>query len=316
MRNSPTCAFAVALCLVGATNGLADERPALLGWATVGKGTTGGEGGAVYRAASAEEFARAMEAESPKVIEITAEVKLEKPARVTSDTTVIGAGADGKIIGGGLQLRRVHNVIVRNLVISQAADAIDIEQSHHVWVDHCDLSNCRDGLLDIKRGSDFITVSWNHFHDHHKTCLLGHSDKDDVREIDRGHLRVTYHHNFFDGTKTRHPRVRFAEGVHVFNNYFRQNEYGVASVMDAGVIVESNVFEDVEHPTLTAYGDSPNPGRLVAHDNVLIRSGKIETRGVVETTSLSYRYSLDPVDSLQSLITTQVGIRHHDKPAR
>ena len=118
-----------------------------------------------------------------------------------------------------------------------------------------------------------ITVSWNHFHDHHKTCLLGHSDKDDVRQIDTGHLRVTYHHNFFDGTKTRHPRVRYAEPVHVFNNYFKNNEYGVAALMDSGVLVEGNVFENVEHPTHTQYGDSPGPGRLVERDNLYIKSG-------------------------------------------
>ena len=56
-----------------------------------------------------------------------------------------------------------------------------IEDAQHVWVDHCDLSNCTDSLLDIKHASDFVTVSWNHFHDHHKTTLVGHSDKPEIR---------------------------------------------------------------------------------------------------------------------------------------
>ena len=138
--------------------------------------------------------------------------------------------------------------------------------------------------------------------------MLGHSDKESIRKIDAGHLRTTYHHNFFDGTKTRHPRVRFADGVHVFNNYFRGNEYGVASLMDVGVIVESNVFEDVERPTVVAYGDSPDPGRLVAANNRLIRSGQLETRGVVDRKSIAYRYDLDPVDSLQDLLRHRAGV--------
>ena len=75
------------------------------------------------------------------------------------------------------------------------------------------MSQSHDGLLDIKHGSDLVTVSWCRFHDHRKTCLLGHSDKPGALAEDKGKLRVTYHHNFFDGSKTRHPRVRIAETV-------------------------------------------------------------------------------------------------------
>lgn len=78
--------------------------------------------------------------------------------------------------------------------------------------------------------------------------------------------------------------------------------------MDAGVIVEGNVFEDVKQPTLTAYGDSPDPGRLLARDNMLIRSGRIETRGTVDPSLLTYKYTLDPVNSIQALVSTQAGV--------
>lgn len=295
---------------IGATPGSlpAAEPPlAPIGWATVGDGVTGGAGGAAFTAADAGSLAAAMATEGPKVITVAGEIRLAEPLRMTSDTTLQGA-AGARLTGAGLHLRQVRNVIVRNLAISDASDAIGIEEAQHVWVDHCDLSRCQDGLLDIKRGSDFVTVSWNHFHDHHKTCLLGHSDKVNIRAIDLGHLRVTYHHNFFDGTETRHPRVRFADGVHVFNNYFRGNEYGVASLMDAGVIVEVNVFEDVEHPTLTAYGDSPDPGRLLARGNLLIRSGEVQTRGTVDAGLLTYPYQADAVETVQALVSAGAGV--------
>lgn len=294
--------FAILRAVVG----MAEDAPTPLGWASVGQLTTGGAGGAVYRVATVAELERALAAAAPRLIEITSEIRLEKAARIPSDTTIAGVTKLAKITGDGLHVRRAQNVIISNLVISQAGDAISIEESQYVWIDHCDLSACRDGLIDIKRGSDFVTVSWNHLHDHQKTCLLGHSDKDSIREIDRGHLRATYHHNFFDGTKTRHPRVRFADGVHVFNNHFRGNEYGVASVMDAGVIVESNIFEDVEQPTLTAYGDSPLPGRLVASNNLLIRSGAIQTRGEVEI-ALPYRFAVDLTDTLADVLSQKTG---------
>ena len=85
--------------------------------------------------------------------------------------------------------------------------------------------------------------------------------------MDRGKLRVTYHHNYFDGSKSHHQRVRFAEGVHVFNNLDRDCDYGVASVMDAAVLMEGNVCEKVSKSTLIAYGDSPDPSRLVESGN-------------------------------------------------
>lgn len=292
-----------------------DPRPALIGWATVAGGTTGGDGGTVTDVTDAAQLQRAVAVAGPKVILVRGTIGLTKPLRLTSDTTLRGGSGGGRLEGGGLFIRKVRNIVIQNLSISDAADAVSIEESDHVWVDHCVLSRCSDGLLDIKRGSDFITVSRNLFRDHHKTCLLGHSDKPEIREIDRGHLRVTYHHNFFDGTKTRHPRVRFADGVHVFNNYFRNNEYGVASLMDAGVIVEANVFEKVEMPTVTSYGDSPDPGRLTSRNNLLINSGPIQTRGNVDVSVLQYSYTTDPVGSLRESVSRNAGLLPDGSPA-
>ncbi len=73
---------------------------------------------------------------------------------------------------------------------------------------------------------------------------------------------MAYHRNWFDGSATRHPRVRFGNPVHVYNNLYVGNEYGVASTMDAGVLVEGNYFEDVEEPTLVGYADPGRPRRL------------------------------------------------------
>ncbi|HND56034.1 MAG TPA: hypothetical protein PLV92_26645, partial [Pirellulaceae bacterium] len=187
----------------------AEDSSRLVGWAAHGESTTGGAGGPEYRVSDAVELARRLKSDEPKIVRVDGVVRMNGSVRVGSRTTLIGTRG-AALVGGGLQIRKARNVIVRNLAISEATDAIDIEDSQHVWIDHCDLSRCKDGLLDIKRGADFITVSWNRFHDHHKTCLLGHSDKESIRKLDAGHLRTTYHHNFFDGTKTRHPRVRFA----------------------------------------------------------------------------------------------------------
>jgi pectate lyase len=300
-KKLPGYGLRVLLLLLPTTASFAEDIP--IGWASVDGGTTGGQGGAIVTVSDPSSLVAQAESKLPLIIRVSGTIHLTSPVRVKSTKTIVGMGQGATIQGGGFHITKVSNIIIRNLTITGATDAINVEgASHHIWVDHCDLSNCTDGLLDIKHGSDFVTVSWNHFHNHHKTCLLGHSDKDEIRQIDTGHLRVTYHHNFFDGTKTRHPRVRYAEPVHVFNNYFKNNEYGVAALMDSGVLVEGNVFENVEHPTHTQSGDSPGPGRLVERDNIYIKSGAPEVRGSVAEPRTAYRYTLDkPADIAASV---------------
>lgn len=70
-----------------------------------------------------------------------------------------------------------RNVILRNLKISKVladyGDAITIQLSTNVWVDHCDLAGDRevgkdtyDGLVDLSHAADFVTISHTYFHDH------------------------------------------------------------------------------------------------------------------------------------------------------
>jgi pectate lyase len=285
------------------------DEPGPIGWASVDGGTTGGRDGPSVTVRDPAAFAAAVAGDTPVTVVVAGPIVLDRTVRVASNTSIVGADRGAVLSGAGLHIGRAHNVIVRNLSIHGSRDdAISVQDgSHHVWIDHCDLARANDGLIDIKRASDLVTVSWCRFHDHHKTSLVGHSDAPDVLAADRGRLRVTYHHNFFDRSRTRHPRVRIAETVHVFNNYFRGNEYGVASVSDAGVLVESNCFEDVRSPTHTMYGDSKLPGRLVARDNALVRSGAIDTAG--EVAEVPYRYTLDAADAVAGIVRAGAGPR-------
>jgi pectate lyase len=133
--------------------------------------------------------------------------------------------------------------------------------------------------------------------------LLGHSDGNGSQ--DRGHLRVTYHHNWFDASTQRHPRVRFGNPVHVYNNYYNSNSgYGVASTEGAGVLVEANSFENVEDPFHLGEGDS-GPGSLVARNNLLVNSGSGQTGGSVA--AIPYGYSADPAATVKSIVTANAG---------
>jgi pectate lyase len=225
---------------------------------------------------------------------------------VASNKTIIGVGSGSGITGGGLDVDGVSNVIIQNLNFRNwGDDAVNLQDgSTRVWIDHNTFSNGSDGAVDIKRGSDLVTVSWNRFFDHDKTMLLGHSDSNGSQ--DRGHLRVSYHHNWFDGTNQRHPRVRFGNPVHVYNNYYDAvGDYGVASTVEAGVLVEGNFFENTESPCELGQGSSP-PGSLVARNNQFVNSGTCATGGSVR--SIPYSYSLDSPSNVRSIVQGGAGV--------
>jgi pectate lyase len=193
-------------------------------------------------------------------------------------------------------------------------DAIHIESSTRLWIDHNNLSSDTshgtdfyDGLLDITHGADLITVSWNILHDHIKCSLVGHSDSN--ASEDTGHLRITYHHNEFSNCAERNPRVRFGNPVHVFNNYYVNTQtfsdsYGIATTDNAGVLVEGNYFEGIVAPTHLGEGSSP-AGSLVARNNVLVNSGPILTSGSVA--SIPYSYTVDTPSNVKSIVTAGAG---------
>lgn len=201
---------------------------------------------------------------------------------VGSNKTLIGLGSDARLIHGGLRLRGIDNVILRNLTIEDAYDYfpawdpldgdignwnaqydnVQIQEATHIWVDHCTFSDGartddkepvvfgktmirHDGLLDITNSADLITVSNNIFRDHHKTNLIGASDD---RPADEGKLRITFRDNLWENNTERQPRVRYGT-VDVYNNYYRGTRggaypwsYGIGISTHARVYSESNYF--------------------------------------------------------------------------
>ncbi|GIF15815.1 family 16 glycoside hydrolase [Actinoplanes teichomyceticus] len=294
------------------------------GFATVNAwgqgGTTGGAGGPTVDVDNAAELLSAIAAPGPLTVCVRGTIAL--PAGmydVSSNKSIIGVGSDAGITGGGLNIGltvsavttppadAVHNVIIQNLTFRNASDdSINVQMfSHHVWIDHNDLAQGYDGLIDIKRGSSYVTVSWNHTHHHTKNMLLGHDDGNGAQ--DTGRLKVTYHHNWFDATPQRNPRVRFGEPVHVYNNYYLYTtDTGVACQNNAGCLVEGNYFEDVEEPVTNTYAGPA--GRCVARNNVFVgESGTPECSGTVQEASAYYPYILDDPNAVKAVVTAGAG---------
>lgn len=185
---------------------------------------------------------------------------IENANNASSYVTFEGIGSDAVANGWGVRLKSASNIEVRNLGFmncnSTAGDNVGLQDKNdHIWVHNCDLfyGNAGsdadqikgDGAIDNK-GSTYVTFSFNHFWDNGKASLLGLSE-----DTTTG-LYITYHHNWFDHSDSRHPRVRFYS-THVYNNYYDGNaKYGVGSTMGSSVFVEGNYFRNCKRPMLTS----------------------------------------------------------------
>jgi pectate lyase len=284
-------------------------------------GTTGGAGGPTVTVRTATDFLDAIAQPRPLIIKVDGTLALPGPMHdVASNKTIVGLGADAGLTGGGLNIGlpiddsitsppddAIHNVIIQNLTFDDwADDAINVQMfSHHVWIDHNTFVTGFDGAADVKRGSSYVTVSWNHS-THGKNMLVGHFAGNGAQ--DQGRLKVTYHHNFFDRTVERNPWVRFGNPAHVYNNYYLNvSKYGVRSSSDAGILVEGNYFQGVAVPfQLGVVGTEL--GSLVERKNCFADSGEPVTGGSVAP--IPYRYRLQPCDEVPAAVTAGAGAGH------
>jgi pectate lyase len=223
------------------------------------------------------------------------EVKGSK-AYTELNTTIEGIGDDAAINGWGILVRQCQNIEIRNLGIMQFSDdgvSLDTD-NRNIWVHNNDFfygkngggdKDKGDGSLDSKL-SGFVTISYNHFWDSGKCNLLGNGTEDPEY--------LTYHHNWYDHSDSRHPRVRF-HTVHVYNNYYDGNsKYGVGATQASNIFVENNYFRNCKSPMLismqgTDIINGTNNGTFSSENGGMIKAfgNHIEgaTRFVDQTTS-------------------------------
>ncbi|MGC4088618.1 MAG: right-handed parallel beta-helix repeat-containing protein [Polyangiaceae bacterium] len=282
----------------------------LVGWGTYLDGISGGSAGKTVRVTTAADFKTYATQTAPVVIQVAARIMLTERIRPASDKTIVGVVDGAGFAAEGLYLVGVHNVIIQNLTMTNEGtegDVITIQASQHVWVDHCDISNSYDDLIDVVHGSDFVTLSWNRLHDNKNATVIGHTDDDEALKEDPGHLTVTLHHNWFSAIPGSTPRVRFGR-VHLFNNYFQDvATLAVSSTMGADVVVERNKFLRVPTPLVTHFVDKAD-GRATETDNLYEDSGTptIGTPAVWKPSD-SYSYKLDPVADVPPLLLACAG---------
>ncbi|MEU5095162.1 polysaccharide lyase family 1 protein [Streptomyces sp. NPDC020996] len=276
-----------------------------------GAGTTGGGSATAVTVSTLDAFKSAVSGSTAKVVKVNGTISLSGQVDVGSNTTVLGVGSSSGFTGGGLRLKKATNVVVRNLNISKAVgtDAITVQQSTKVWIDHNTLSSdldhgkdYYDGLLDITHASDNVTVSWNTFKDHYKGSLVGHSDNN--ASEDTGHLHVTYHHNWFNNVNSRIPSLRFGTG-HFYDNYVVGASTACHSRMGAQMLVENNVFRSTQ-VAVTTNRDSDQDGYANLRGNDL-GGATTEISQVGTFTSPPYSYTAEPASSVVASVTAGAG---------
>ncbi|NQU87495.1 MAG: carbohydrate-binding protein [Mariniphaga sp.] len=310
----------------------------MIGYATQsGEGyttTTGGEGGEIIYINSISQLqswaASRQNNTTPEIAIIQGYLEAETTAEISikhgKNISIFG---DPNSEGGYAELKNVSikiwdydNVIVRNLKMHEVFypnDDLTIDQCHHVWIDHCEFHSkigagigvdTYDGLLDIKKGSHNVTVSWCYLHDHMKTMLIGHSDNNGSQDAN---LEVTVYHCWFSNTDGRNPSLRFGY-IHYFNNYLENiSDYGFAVRNGAHALIENNHFESVDIPIAT--------DKFTGHGFACI-SGNIYTGSCSENdnqisdpvdceywdSNIPYDYTLEEINTVAQSIQLYAGV--------
>lgn len=275
-------------------------------------GTTGGGQGEVVRVSTREQLEKYAAGDTPRTIIIenditghgnigTGPAGVKDFIVVGSNKTIVGAGKGVTINKLGFDANGQQNIILRNLRITNCnPDALAFRKTHHVWVDHCDLASCDDGLLDFTLGSSYLSVSWTKFSDHNKVSICNSGTN---HFEDNGKQRVTYHHCWFDHTTQRNPRVGYGLG-HIFNNYYTNNRlYCVGYHTRAKVVVENSLFKNTHSPLNQMYRDDPadaNYADALSRGNQYVNvTGNTKDTGVGFDINRYYDYAPAMTDAAQ-----------------
>ncbi|WP_119581678.1 pectinesterase family protein [Streptomyces europaeiscabiei] len=281
--------------------------------------TYGGRDGktvTVKTLADLEKYATAAE---PYVIVVAATIDMNpvgKEIKVASDKTIVGSGTSGHIVGGGFFLGSgVHNVIIRNLTIRDAYqgtwndkdhdfDAVQMDGAHHVWIDHNDLRHMADGLIDSRKDTTYVTVSWNKLSQNNKTFGIGWTTNTTAD--------LTIHHNWFRETEQRNPSTDNVAHAHLYNNFLEDvsgtditSSYGNYARGNTKMVLENSFFQGMRNPVT-----KDSTAALVQRGNVFSgTSGRNESGGTAFDPKSYYSYTLDKTADVPALLRSNAGPR-------
>ncbi|MEN0052964.1 MAG: pectate lyase [Mucilaginibacter sp.] len=294
----------------------------LLGYAMVSGTTTGGAGGASVTVTTLAALKTALGDNAAKIVYVSGAIKGsgDDPVYVKSNKSIIGKPG-ASIEGISLYMFTVSNIIIQDVrfknYVTDAALMIKF-QTHHVWVDHCEFSTDRSHGWDywgkdisITRGSDYITVSWSKFHDTNLSVLIsGGIDASNAAD-DKGHLRVTMHHNYWYNVSEREPTMNYGS-VHMFNNYHLNNSSYSLGARAGGTVRTDNEYFSGCHKPITTNLDGDPPGYFSGvNTNIYSNCGANSITTAISTWVPPYSYAsaLDAAANVPAKVVAGTGPR-------
>lgn len=313
MKSSIVLSFAVLATLM-IIPGNSQDKPD--GFASVnGKGlstTTGGAGGETVTVSTFDDLKRYAAVSEPYTILVDGTITPPNKGdavNVTSNKTIVGLGDDATLYQIELHIILQRNIIIRNIINRDSYvegnwdckdtdwDGIQADSCHQLWIDHCWFTHNCDGLIDLRKSCDYVTVSWVHLSNHNKAFGIGWTENTD--------FRMTIHHCWFDNTNQRNPSFDMGMG-HLYNNYISDiASYGNLARGKARVIIENSFYEDSNNPV------------QISDEAILYVSG-LQFTGCSGSTSGNtatppfdinqyYTYTLDETSEVKRVVTAGVG---------
>lgn len=346
MKKTFTKLLASAVLFLTVGTIFAAETPdfSCVGFAAQNGGTTGGQGGqevTVINLTQLKKYVSEKDA-TPRIIYVKGTLEGAGGGEIVSigsNKTIIGIGTEGKVSKVQFYCKNSKNLIFRNLFFSMEnstlgsdADCISIATTgsakcQNIWIDHCTFDNNMqpvanasaslkdkyDGLLDIKKNSEYITISWCVFKNHYKGILVGYTTSD---TYDR---KITMHHNAFINISSRTPSYRGGT-AHVYNNYWdgckdastgKYFSTGVNCREEACVYVESNYFKNMNRTIYCAWDDVSKPGYAFWQNNTFENAATPESDSQFQSCNSftpPYTVNVDNVDDVPGLVEQYAGI--------
>lgn len=295
--------------LLSPTIKITDSAP---GWASQGGGTTGGgtDMELAVTVSNLSDLKKAISGSNPKIVLVEPGKYTGEKIRPDSNTTIIGT-APGVLLAG-IRISSKKNIIVRNVAVQDqkcssyadckgGADAVLVQKSTNVWIDHVDIADGKDGNFDITSNSNYVTCSWCVFR---YTYDKEHRFSNLIHYGDRGSLKITLMYSWWgDRVEQRQPRCHFGD-IHLFNNLHTSQDadYGVGPGEDVAVIAENNVFN---MPGVRGIRRSSALRGMLAQGNIGSSDDKNWTEG--EVFNIPYEYTLVDATDVEAMLKTKKG---------
>jgi pectate lyase len=241
--------------------------------------------------------------------------------------TIEGVGNDAVIYGFGLFARNTTSLEIRNVAIKTGMDdgiSLDTDNSH-VWIHNVDVfygpnkggdQKKGDGAIDVKGNSQFVTISYVHFWDTGKSTMCG-------MKSESGPNYITYHHNWFDHSDSRHARIR-TMSVHMYNNYYDGiAKYGAGATTGASLFMDRNYFRACSKPMMISlqgadtkygqdYGDAPTfsgetGGIIKSYGNKIVGTANYKPYSSTNKVDFDCYEVNDPNTPVPADVTTRSG---------